>query len=155
MPLRQVMDQKLDSSLQIAKATQHLEERLWNWDVESTVHVGFEILVPSLLGLLELEGYQFQFPARSTLMAFNEQKLAKFDPRLLYNHHQTTLVHSLEAFIGRIDLDRVSHDLHNGAMMAPPASTAAYLMHCSSWSNAAEEYLRRVIAIGGGRGVPS
>lgn len=42
--------------------------------------------------------------------------------------------------------------------MASPSSTAAYLMHTTTWDNEAEDYQRHVISEGegrGGGGVPS
>lgn len=149
-----------DMDSRISKATMFLQGQLEIWDVKASENVGFEILVPTLLQLLEQEGVNFRVPGLPTLKELSDKKLAKFDPRMLYGSGQKrlTLVHSLEAFIGRIDFDKVGHLKASGSMMASPAATAAYLMYSSKWDEEAEQYLSTVIATGsgkGGGGVPS
>lgn len=136
----------------ISKAEESLRLMLPEWDVTSTVHVGFEILVPALLESLE-KGTHFEFPGRKTLMEMNQNKLRKFRPEMLYGSQKTTLVHSLEALVGKIDYDRVSHHLdRRGSMLGSPAATAAYLMHVPTWDTAAESYLKSVVKLGSGAG---
>jgi hypothetical protein len=143
----------------IEHATQSLQHQLVEWDVTSTTHVGFEIIVPALLDLLSGEGILFSFAAREPLLRARATKLKHFDPALLlYGKNQSTLLHSLEAFTGRIDYDKVVHHKVNGSFMASPSSTAAYLMSVSKWDDEAEDYLRHVISSGPGCGqgsVPS
>lgn len=140
----------------IARARSFLTIQLQNWNVEGSVHVGFEILVPTLLELLKKEGIVFEFPGDRVLSALNKKKLAKFCPDYLYGTMKTTMIHSLEAFIDKIDFDRISQHKVNSSMMASPSSTAAYLMKCSTWDDEAEAYLRAVLAAGGSTGgVPS
>ncbi|KAK4203387.1 hypothetical protein QBC40DRAFT_304347 [Triangularia verruculosa] len=141
----------LEERIVMAEAT--LGTRLKQWDVEATVHVGFEVVVPALLKSLEADGTTFNFPGRHKLMLLNQQKLSKLRPEIVYGPQMTTLVHSLEALVGRIDFDRVSHHLdQHGSMLASPASTAAYLMHSSKWDDRAEAYLTTVVASGSGAG---
>ncbi|KAF7904155.1 hypothetical protein EAF00_001489 [Botryotinia globosa] len=71
--------------------------------------------------------------------------MAKFHPEVLYRPTKTTLLHSLEAFIGKIDFDRIVHHKIHGHFMASPSSTAAYLMNCSVWDQETEVYLRSAI----------
>ncbi|KAJ5937839.1 Phyllocladan-16-alpha-ol synthase [Penicillium verhagenii] len=142
----------------IDRATVALQALLQAWDVDSTLHVGFEILVPALLGYLEAENIAFSFPGRDRLYAVRDHKLARFKPEFLYAPVQTTALHSLEAFIGLIDFDRVLHHKVNGSFMASPSSTAAVLMHAAEWDDECEEYLRHVIQDASGKGtggVPS
>ena len=142
----------------IQKATIALRLLLTEWDVEATVHVGFEILVPALLAYLEQEGLYFDFPGRTQLYATNAKKLAKFKPEYLYMDVKATALHSLEAFIGKLDFDRIRHHEVRGAFMASPSSTAAYLMNSSSWDDDCEAYLKNVVANGAGcatGGIPS
>ncbi|KXX73544.1 Copalyl diphosphate synthase [Madurella mycetomatis] len=123
-----------------------LKAMLHDWDVDSTDQVGFEILVVSLLTLLQKEGgVSIDFPGLDALRAVRDAKLAKLPPSTLYQM-PSTLYHALEAFIGHIDFDRVRpwRDA-DGSMMASPASTAAYLMNSSTWDDEAEAYLRRVL----------
>ncbi|KAI0850465.1 Ent-kaurene synthase [Daldinia vernicosa] len=143
-----------DLAARISRGCAYLQEKLQTWDVCSTCHVGFEILVPTLLDLLAKEGMDFKFPGFGPLMDMNARKLSKFSEGSLYSPHQTTLLHSLEGFIGKINFDRMSHHLRHGAMMASPSSTAAYLMNASKWSEDAEAYLRFVVDASNG-GVPS
>ena len=76
---------------------------------------------------------------------------------MIYGGH-TTLLHSLEAFVGEIDFDMLKDRKTFGSMMGSPASTAAYLMNASRWDSEAEDYLRKVMDEGQGKGsggVPS
>ena len=105
--VRQDDDWVMDLDRRIGSATEFLKLALCDWDIESTDHVGFEILVPSLLRLLERKGIQLEFPKKQLLNDLNYCKLKKFQPELLYSDSPTSLIHSLEAFIGMIDFDRV------------------------------------------------
>lgn len=141
----------------ISKAKTYLEKALQKWDVESSMHVGFEILVPAHLTMLEKESIYLNFPGQKLLMELNAVKLSGINPEMLYET-PTTFLHSLEAFIGTLDFDRVGHHKRFGSMMASPASTAAYLIHSSTWDEEAELYIRKVIIEGKGKGagcVPS
>ena len=142
----------------VAKAISFLQTELEQWDVESSVQVGFELLVPAHLSMLQKEDIFFAFPCRDSLMTLNARKLGKFNPQILYSTQKSTLLHSLEAFIGIVDFNKLSHHKSFGSMFASPSSTAAYLMNCSPWDEEAEEYIRNVILNGAGKssgGVPS
>lgn len=141
-----------DLVMRIYKAAAFLQEKLQYWDVESTLHVGFETLVPTLLDLLEEEGLRFDFPGRVPLMRIRKTKMARFHPEMLYEDKKIAAIHSLEAFIGQIDFDRLCHHKVNGSMMASPSSTAAYLIHSSDWDEESEAYIRHVITHGPGKG---
>ncbi|RDL34572.1 uncharacterized protein BP5553_07700 [Venustampulla echinocandica] len=141
-----------NSELRISNAKQNLQSQLQQWDVDVCDHVGFEYLVPALMTMLECYDISFSFPGKELLLELNQMKMAKFRPELFYGSLQTTALHSLEAFIGKIDFDRIGHQKCLGSIMASPASTAAYLMGCSTWDQEAESYLRSVITGGTGRG---
>ena len=147
-----------DLAFRIEQAVQYLQSKLLCWDVEASMHVGFEIIVPMLLSLLEREQIFFQFSKRQVLIELKEKKLKHFYRELVCGDRKTTLLHSLEAFIGEIDFDGVRHHLTSGSLMGSPSSTAAYLMNCSVWDAEAESYLRDAILRGAGNGkggVPS
>lgn len=148
-----------DIKSRVLRAEKCLRAKLQTWDVASAVHVGFEILVPTLLAILEKDDERYEFPGRRMLMDMNRSKLANFHPENLYSQRKTTLIHSLEAFVGKIDFDKVAHHLdQHESMLASPSATAAYLMNCSKWNDSAENYLRNVIHLGSGKGtggVPS
>lgn len=138
----------------IARATEALKSQLATWDVSTTDHVGFEIIVPAMLEYLEQEeagSLTFDFDARAPLMKINHAKMARFRPEYLYGSHRMTALHSLEAFIGKIDFDRVSHHKTGGSMLGSPSSTAAYLMHSSTWDDESEAYLRTVVRLAAGQ----
>ncbi|OCL09618.1 Ent-kaurene synthase [Glonium stellatum] len=154
------MEEAEAASLQhrVVQAVAHLENQLIAWDVEACVHVGFEILVPSLLSMLEEYGISLQFPGREALSALNKQKLKNFNPNILYGPKQATALHSLEAFVGKIDFTKVAHHKVSGSMLGSPSATAAYLSGIPDWDVEAENYLRDTIRLGGGKGkggVPS
>lgn len=153
------MTEARDLDGRIERATKSVQHQLSKWDIASTTHVGFEVIVPALLDLLAGEGILLPFKARDDLMKARAAKLKHFDPELLlYGKQQSTLLHSLEAFTGRINFDMIAHHKVNGSLMASPSSTAAYLMNVSSWDDEAEDYLRHVITRGPGCGkgsVPS
>lgn len=147
-----------DIETRIERAKESIARQLQAWDVESTMHVGFEYLVPALLTMLEADGIHFQFPGKDRLITINHKKMSRFQPAMLYGEQKITALHSLEAFIGLIDFDRVRHHKTFGSMMASPSSTAAYLMSASEWDLESEAYLRHVVQFGHGKssgGVPS
>ncbi len=142
----------IDLDQRVSEAVDWLDTALKKWDIEDSDQVGFEVLVPSLLLLLKQENITFQFPASRRLTLLNAAKLSKFDPYILYTGEKSTLLHSLEAFIGIIDFDRVCHHTVEGSMMASPSSTAAYLIYASRWDDDAEAYLHRACEHGAGLG---
>ncbi|KAL7778241.1 hypothetical protein CFE70_004918 [Pyrenophora teres f. teres 0-1] len=149
-----------DLRSRITQATAFLDRQLNAWDVTLTDHVGFEIIVPAILDLLENESppIRFEFSSRKQLMDINYAKMSRFRPDYLYGTQRMTALHSLESFIGKIDFDRVAHHKVNGSMLGSPSSTAAYLIHASQWDLEAEEYLRHVVRCAAGQGnggVPS
>ncbi|KAL9593554.1 MAG: hypothetical protein Q9219_007497 [cf. Caloplaca sp. 3 TL-2023] len=154
-------DELPDERLQTAihNATTYLDNMLQILDLDGNLSAGFEILVPAMLRMLESQsGIRFTFPSQSRLLEIEETKVASFRPELLYGNAESTLIHSLEALIGKIDFNRIRHRKVFRSMMASPASTAAYLMNIKVWDTEAEMYLRKVIDEGPGKGdgaVPS
>lgn len=140
-----------DIEPRILSARTYIQESLHHWNIDESMQVGFEILVPALLSMLQKEDIHFEFPGQQKLDAMNARKLLNLSPEMLYNT-PATLLHSLEAFIGRVDFDRVGCYKTLGSLMASPASTAAFLMHSSVWDIDAESYLRNVIHNGSGKG---
>jgi len=140
---------ELASSLnaRIASATRALQQLLSEWNVEDTVHVGFEVLVPRLLHQLSAFDVHFDFPGEKQLQSLYTRRIKKFRPEMVYASVSTTLIHSLEALIGLVDFDKVRHHCtgRNG-MLGSPAATAAYIMNATDWDEKAESYLRRVVA---------
>ena len=142
----------LDASLEvpesfesrILRATQCLNERLKVWDIASSEHVGFELLVPTLLRLLSEHGIHMDFSGLDHLMDLNAKKLAKFDPVMLYGDVSTSAIHSLEAFVGKVDFQRLAHHKRSGSMMGSPAATAAYLIFSGTSDEDMEAYLQGV-----------
>ncbi|KAF2451161.1 Ent-kaurene synthase [Karstenula rhodostoma CBS 690.94] len=136
----------------------YLQQSLIQWDATSCIHVGFEIIVPAILKMLEAYDIQFVFPDKHVLLGLHASKMEKFDLNLLYGPRQTTALHSLEAFIGDIDFEKLRHHRVNGSMLGSPSSTAAYLMNIQDWDMDSEFYLRQCVKNGGGfglGGVPS
>ena len=158
LQLRHLHDKGFPKRLEAG--TDRLRQLLESWNVGLCRAVGYEVLVPAHLDMLSDEGIQFEFPGRMLLLQMRDHKLAKVLPELLYRDAPLALLHSLEAFHGRknFSFDKVAHHKVSGSMMASPSATAAYLMHCTSWDDEAEAYLRLVISNGQGKssgGVPS
>ena len=139
-------------SERVEQGVSRLSVMLQSWRVSECKAVGFEILVPSLLSLLEREGIHFDFPERTLLLRIHDQKLAKAKPEMLYTATSFTLLHSLEAFHGRKDFsfDQIAHHKVNGSIMASPSATSSYLIRARSWDDEAEAYLRLAISNGEG-----
>jgi hypothetical protein len=131
----------------IEKAILFLNAQLLEWDVTKIERIAFEILVPSILNLLEQEGIKFTFPNRDKLLQMKEAKMSKFTLDQLYKH-PSPMLYSLEAFVGIIDFDKVRNHLSNGSMFSSPSSTAAYLMNASRWDERAEKYLSDAVRNG-------
>lgn len=133
----------VDIQSRISRATECLTKRLQVWDVPSSDNVGFELLVPTLLTLLSEYGVVMDFPGLGHLMDLNAEKLAKFDLVMLTGDVATSTIHSLEAFVGKVDFQSLLHHKRFGSMMGSPASTAAYLIFSGTYDQDMEEYLRR------------
>ena len=142
-PLVRGSEHPPDLNARICDLVRWIDATLQDWDAAASDHVGFELLVPTLLGLLRPYDIVFDFPGAKVLATMNREKLGKVDVSSLYSPAKSTLVHSLEAFVGMLDFSKVKHHLHNGSMMASPSSTAAYLIHTSEWDDEAEAYMRR------------
>ncbi|THC87203.1 hypothetical protein EYZ11_013351 [Aspergillus tanneri] len=136
-----------DLELRCHKARGALLSMLREWNVDaSDDRVGFEVILPAVLKLLEKHGITFDFPARMTVQTMHEQKVATLYTALR-GQEQVSLVHSLEAFVGELNYDEIKHMRSAyGDMMASPSSTAAYLMHSSKWDDVAEGYLRKALS---------
>lgn len=148
--------------IRIARAATSLESMLRAWRIDTCNAVGFEILTPALLDLLAAQGFNFDFPDRTTLLKTRAAKMQRIRPVMLYEIAPVALLHSLEAFHGwtseDLDMSNVKHHMVRGSMMASPAATASYLMKSETWDDEAEAYLRLVIECGDGKGsgaVPS
>jgi hypothetical protein len=141
----------------IRKGKVAVEAVLQEWAVQDSLHVGFEVLVPSLLNQLSKWDIEFDFPGHSTLMQLHKRKLQKFKPETVYSTQSTTLLHSLEALLGLIDFDRVGHHCkETTGIFGSPSATAAYLIYSTTWDQNAEFYLRTVVSSTGKTGyVPS
>ena len=125
--------------------------------MDEAVSVGFKIIVPALLHQIEQHDICFDIQGRQRLFKLHLEKLEKCKPTLVYSKQQTTLLHSLEALVGLIESDNVSHHCsEETGILGSPASTAAYLLNCSKWDERAEKYLRNTVnAVGDCGGVPS
>lgn len=153
-------DKQEDLARRVERAAASLRSQLAAFDVSTTEHVGFEIILPAILDLLEAEDTSlvFEFTARAALMKIHDAKMSRFRPEYLYGKQPLTALHSLEAFVGKIDFNKVQHHKIHGSMMGSPSSTAAYLMHATAWDDESEAYLRHVISHAAGQGtgaVPS
>lgn len=72
-------------------ATESLKKLLSSWDVSTFNHVEFEILVPSLLALLEDHGIKFDFPGRNHLITEWRTGDRLIDHKFSVTDHLSTL----------------------------------------------------------------
>jgi hypothetical protein len=137
---------QLDTRIEQSK--KFVASKIDSFDFESTMHVGFEIIVPALLRYLEAEEIKFEFRGRERLEHMEKKKLGRFDTTLLETMgKKLSALHSLEAFVGKINFDCFATQKTFGSIMASPAATAAYLINTSKWDAEAEEYLRFVVSL--------
>jgi hypothetical protein len=139
----------------IAGASSSLRIQLEAWDdLKSSNHVGIELILPSLLEYLEQEdsALKFEFKEHTLLQEMRAAKLLRFNSESMYRKTPLSTIYSLEAFIGKIDFDRVKHQLFQDSMMASPSSTVAYLTNASQWDEEAEAYLQHIVEAGSGFG---
>lgn len=138
-----------DLEERILRADASLRQMLLSWDISSSDNVGFEVLIPAHLGMLEKYNLRYEFAARPHLMSLYQQKMEKIKPETLYGKGLSTSLYCLEGMVGKIDFDRVAHHKVNGSLLGSPASTAAYLMNTSVWDVDAEAYLRKAMPSNG------
>ncbi|KAG5979881.1 hypothetical protein E4U55_004661 [Claviceps digitariae] len=154
-PLQIVVVSRNEIHEHIERGFISLQQQLSQWDdVERSNHIGVELIVPALFAYLQRErdSFVFDYPCKQTLESMNKAKVAQFRLETLYTKRPSSALHSLEAFLGKLDFNRVSHHLYRGSMMASPSSTAAYLIGASEWSDEAESYLRHIVRAGAGHG---
>ena len=136
-----------------SRAIYFLEAKFSEWDVSATIPDGFEILLSKLMQLLAADGIEFSFPGLQRLNELKAKTEAHFNDSKLYGSVRSVAARNLEGLIGEIDFDRVKQHRISGSIMASPASTAAYLMHSSTWDDEAEAYLAHVLSVGDERSV--
>ncbi|KAL8783072.1 MAG: hypothetical protein Q9213_004884 [Squamulea squamosa] len=125
----------------IARPDAALARMLRSWDVNSTDTIGFEFIVPVHLEMLEKYAMQYSFTGRLHLMKIYEHRTAKVKLEWLYGKEPLTLLYCLEAMIGKVVFDRLSHHKVLGTINCSPAATAAYLTNTTIWDADAEAFL--------------
>lgn len=150
-------EERLALTNRVHRGSKGLQKLLQSWNVQKAVHVGFEVLVISLMRQLESFAIHIDFPGLPELTRLYSEKMEKFSPELLYGLKQTTLLHSVEAFVGAVDFGRIAHHCSDElGIFGSPAATAAYLIHSPVWDQRAEKYLGKVVAAYGSTGlIPS
>ena len=129
-----------------------LQGMLCKWQIDCCNSVGFEILIPGLLDLLRLQGYNFDFPDREKLFKVRNSKMARLESSMSQGVTPIVVLHSLEAFHGQsiksLGTSYVKEHLIHGSVMARPAATASCLMKSPIWDEEAETYIRLIIGRG-------
>ncbi|KAI0425477.1 Ent-kaurene synthase [Xylaria sp. FL1042] len=138
----------------IQKAVVYLEGKLEFSDVLLTEDPGLGILITSLLGILRDKGQEVDFAHIYTLAETSHNLMDQMPLKSLNPTSSTALVRYLQALVEKLDFGKISHHIQNGAMLASPSSTAAYLIFSSKWDDQAEAYLRDFVNTGH-RPVPS
>lgn len=84
-------------------------------------------------------------------MFLKAKTAAKLNPAILYGNARHLAAHSLEALVGEVDFNRIGQHKISGSIMASPASTAAYLIYCSTWDEEAEAYMSHIVSAKDGK----
>lgn len=130
----------------ISRAVYYLESKFSRWNAESvSPNSDSQQLVRKLLQMLQREGVEFDFPEKVLIIRAMDSRKLQNKQAALYGKASRATTYALEGLVGEIDFDRVSQHKVFGSMMASPASTAAYLMNCSSWDDEAESYLNHIV----------
>ncbi|KAL8955969.1 MAG: hypothetical protein Q9193_006362, partial [Seirophora villosa] len=117
----------IDERITSANAT--LRQSLRSWDSTTSDNIGFELLLPAHLGMLEKYSLSYSFPARPRLMDLYEQRLRREKPESLYGTNPSTLLYCLEGMIGKIDFDRLAHHKAHGVEALPMDATLSLEMN--------------------------
>lgn len=114
----------LQSRIRLAKRA--IESAFRTWRIEENRGVAVELLVPTMLNLLEHGGISFEFPAKDTLIELKRKKLSVLTPKMLYEEPNSFL-HSIEAFYHDkiLNFDFLSKYKMCGSMQESPTATAA------------------------------
>jgi hypothetical protein len=143
-----------DLQARILKARGFLDRALKDLDhllATCTLPVSLELRLPALLDLLEVEGLTFEFD-RAYLDSLHSKKISKINLDTVFRGPQSSLLHSVEVLIGKIDFQGLAHHKVLGSILASPSATAAYLMYNPVWDEEAEAYLQCAISNGAGKG---
>ncbi|RAH78357.1 hypothetical protein BO86DRAFT_402900 [Aspergillus japonicus CBS 114.51] len=145
-------DPPADVSSRILDARSFLHQKLSIWTLEDITHLGFELLMPVHLLLLQEEGIKFEFPSKVKLFRkFQEAYAVDLDWVCDEAPCQVPLF-SLKAYIGKLDFSRLGHVPTSACVAASPASTTAFLIDSPRWSAQCEAYLRHIVIRGPGKG---
>ena len=140
-----------DIESRISRATVAIQKMLQAWKVEATAGCAFEVIVPAHLELLAENGVHLEFDGKAQLMKVFQDTISRIDSEQLSGQKNFTISYSLEAFL-HLNFNCIRHHTAFGSMFGSPSSTAAYLMRTSHWDEEAEQYLRRAIDSGSGKG---
>ena len=103
LALRRAPHQTVQVARAIEHAQRYLAGALKQWDAARHESVGFEVLAPILLERLAVTGLDWSFPGQDELLALRTRKQPLLS--MFLAGQPSTLVHSLEAFVGPEGLD--------------------------------------------------
>lgn len=141
-----------------SRAIYFLETKFSSWTVDSTVtRSNLQPLIAELLQMLVCEGLQFSFAGRNLFLDERGRGNPNGKYCTVYGDLKTAAIGLSEGRGGGIDFDRVGQHKILASILASPASTAAYLMDCSTWDDEAEAYLIHIVSLSGSQsgGVPT
>jgi halimadienyl-diphosphate synthase len=137
----------------VARGVAYLAKALPKLDGDCAETVGFELIMPSLLGRARRLGLELPYDQCASIDRLRADKLHRLPPGFVYSG-PTSLTSSLE-FLG----DDLQPELArrcrapNGSYGASPSATAFALTH--QWDEQAADYLRAVLALSAEGGVCS
>jgi hypothetical protein len=134
----------------VDKGVGFVRSLLKSWEPDCTdasMPIAFELWFPVVVEKLENADVMLDIPAKEQMAELRRQKLARFPVETLYQKglFQPSPLFTLEGLIDVVDFSRLKGQKTLGSMFTSPASTAAYLMHCSEWDSEAEGYLRHTV----------
>ena len=133
------------ADLQIETGLRSIWRNVTNLKRDSCIPIGFELILPTLLGRAQALGFQLPYPCFSEYEVEQKRKLSKLPPELIYSRRVSSTF-SFEFLGDQIDLARLDGNIQeaNGSIAASPSATSYFVRKTGEQS--AMEYVRNVVA---------
>jgi halimadienyl-diphosphate synthase len=130
---------------QIEAGLRSIWRNVTNLKRDPCMPIGFELILPTLLGRAKALNFQLPYPCFSDYEEEQKRKLAKLPPELIYSRYVSSTF-SFEFLGDHFDASRLDHDAvqeANGSVAASPSATSYFVRKTGAPS--AMEYIRKVV----------